>query len=321
MTPERAEYHRIMLMVGLRDKFDQEFDWALENEDPLSDIILSLTSCASDIEETIAVLHSFALDNDFDEEEVYALVLDDIRSRYLHGELSRAEVAQTLYSIATYLDKCWDEPWDDFLYLSYDLEEYEDGLISETEFIQRFDAWFLRGEPVRIFATKERFSHYTISWKHFVAMMSMIALSFIAIGITVALTGARDIGEFTQQDWIIFNYFALSELVIWGLALIFAKRCGKMLYCRSDAELAIVAAHKNDGLDRLPYPCVKVIFETNGIRRALIQSWDGYFCVTIDRFFFDTQTWHPVALQSNLESMQDVEVFLLDEDFVFSGSL
>ena len=150
MTPERAEYHRIMLMVGLRDKFDQEFDWALENENPLSDIILSLTSCASDTEETIAVLHSFALDNEFDEEEVYNLVLDDIRSRYLDGILSRSQVTTTLYSIANYLDAFWNEPWDKLTHLSNALELYEDKLISENAFIECFDAWLLRNEHLDV---------------------------------------------------------------------------------------------------------------------------------------------------------------------------
>ena len=48
MTPETAEYYRAMLLVGIRDKFDAAFDDALETEDPLTDLVLSLCTCISD---------------------------------------------------------------------------------------------------------------------------------------------------------------------------------------------------------------------------------------------------------------------------------
>ena len=42
MTPEMVEYHRAMLLVGLGDRFYRAFDEALEQENPLSELILSL---------------------------------------------------------------------------------------------------------------------------------------------------------------------------------------------------------------------------------------------------------------------------------------
>ena len=79
MTPESAEYHRLMLMVGLRDRFDQEFDQALEQENPLSDLILNLSSCVSDFDEASSILHSYAVDNKFDEQKVFDLVDGNVK--------------------------------------------------------------------------------------------------------------------------------------------------------------------------------------------------------------------------------------------------
>ena len=59
MTPERAAYHALMLSVGFRDAYEQEFDEALEVEDPISDLILALTSVTTDINATIAKLRHF----------------------------------------------------------------------------------------------------------------------------------------------------------------------------------------------------------------------------------------------------------------------
>ena len=50
MTPERAAYHRLMLLSGLREEFDRELDLALETEDPITDPVLDLAFCMSDPE-------------------------------------------------------------------------------------------------------------------------------------------------------------------------------------------------------------------------------------------------------------------------------
>ena len=45
MTLERAYYHKLMLEVGLTERFDQELDTMLEQEDPLSELTLALSTC------------------------------------------------------------------------------------------------------------------------------------------------------------------------------------------------------------------------------------------------------------------------------------
>ena len=146
VTPEIVEYHRAMLLVGLDDRFFRAFDEALEQEDPLSDLILSLCTCISDETEVLCILREYTLDHPFDEQVVCDLILDDIRSRYLAGELSRADAVNLLYSIVWKLDKFYDDPWNDLTTLSYDLELWDDGFITEEVFNQCFDSWFFRGE-------------------------------------------------------------------------------------------------------------------------------------------------------------------------------
>ena len=48
MTPERAAYHRLMLLSGLPEEYEQELDMALETEDPISPLVLDLAFCMSD---------------------------------------------------------------------------------------------------------------------------------------------------------------------------------------------------------------------------------------------------------------------------------
>ena len=57
MTPERAAYHRLMLLAGVQEEFEKELDDALETEDPITPPILDLAFCMSDLNRTISVLY------------------------------------------------------------------------------------------------------------------------------------------------------------------------------------------------------------------------------------------------------------------------
>ena len=156
VTPEIVEYHRAMLLVGLGDRFYRAFDEALEQENPLSDLFLSLCTCISDETEVLHILREYTLDHPFDEQTVCDLILDDIRSRYLAGALSRTEVVDLLYRIPRNLDKFYDEPWHSLTDLSYDLELLEENIITEEVFNQCFDSWLLRGKPLSAWALREK---------------------------------------------------------------------------------------------------------------------------------------------------------------------
>ena len=146
MTPEIAECYRLLLLVGIRDTFDISFDRALETEDPLTDLVLSLCTCISDNEQVLSVLREYTLNCRIDEQAVYNLVLEDVRNRYLTGKMTRADVSSTLYDIARNTGKFFEDPWYALTETYYELELYEDGYISEAVFNRCFDAWFFNRE-------------------------------------------------------------------------------------------------------------------------------------------------------------------------------
>ena len=146
MTPEIAEYYRAMLLAGIRDKFDAAFERALIEEEPLSDLVLSLCTCISDSEQVLQILREYTLNFNIDEHCVYDLVLEDLRDRYLAGRMSGADVVRTLYRIASLRVTLLVDPWWNVQDTNYVLELYEDNIINESVFNQCFDAWFLHGK-------------------------------------------------------------------------------------------------------------------------------------------------------------------------------
>jgi hypothetical protein len=158
MTPEQAEYHRAMLLIGLDDRFEKCFDEALEVEDPLSDVILALSTCISDREKVLSVLREYTLTHPFDEKTVRDMILEDVRSRYQSGKMDRVEMVTTLYDIVVTLDKSLDDSWNILTEPTYYLELYEEDLICEDVFDQCFDAWFDRGERLDPWALQREVS-------------------------------------------------------------------------------------------------------------------------------------------------------------------
>jgi hypothetical protein len=158
MTAEMAMYYSAMLRVGFGDSFYRAFDKALEEEDPLSDLTLLLCDCISDVNAVLHILREYTLDHAVDEQVVCDLILADVRVRYDSGEMSRVDVVTTLYDIARMLDKFWEEPWDYFMIMSYDLEMYEDGIINEEVFIKSFDAWWNGGERVDVWELQRKWN-------------------------------------------------------------------------------------------------------------------------------------------------------------------
>lgn len=148
MTPEYVEYYRAMLLAGIDDPFYRAFDRALEEEDPLSDLVLSLCTCVSDETAVLHILREYTLDHKPDDQAVCDLIVEDLRTRYLSGEMDRKTLGDTLYRIALKLDKLWEDPWCFLTSLAYDLELWEDGIISEDVFDQCFDSWLFQGKQL-----------------------------------------------------------------------------------------------------------------------------------------------------------------------------
>lgn len=146
MTPDQAQYYLLMLRMGEYDEYDRALDRLLEEQDPLSELVLELAFCMSDREQTISVLRNFLLDHPADEGKLMESQLDWVRTQYREKAMTALQASQYLYFLITEHD--WEEPWVS-LYRYCDVHElYEDGFISLTAFEQCFEAELLRGESL-----------------------------------------------------------------------------------------------------------------------------------------------------------------------------
>ena len=115
MTLERAYYHKLMLEVGLAESFDQELDEMLEQEDPLSELTLALSTCGGDRNEQIHILNDYILSvpkEQIDKDAVFSLVAEDFRTRYEQSPETLEQLTRQMGS-AAWLSGWWTEdPWN-----------------------------------------------------------------------------------------------------------------------------------------------------------------------------------------------------------------
>lgn len=156
MTPEQAMYHKVMLPLGVDDEYEQELDRLLEEQDPLSPLVLELVFCQSDRRETISVLHNFLLDHPADEEQVCGRILQNMTRRYLGKTMTPEEIANLLYQLSLPDGRYLDAPWDRLYDFTYDLEMYEDGLITREVWLTAFEDRLLCGGKPDVWAMQRK---------------------------------------------------------------------------------------------------------------------------------------------------------------------
>lgn len=145
MTPERAVYHRLMLLAGIHDEYERELDQALEVLDPIPEPELSLACCMSDLDQTASILYNYTLDHPADDQQVFDMLLTEVRRRYVGGELTAEETCELLSKFHQILRQTCDfsDLWIDLYAYLYDYELFDEGLISREVFVTAFDSLFL----------------------------------------------------------------------------------------------------------------------------------------------------------------------------------
>ena len=151
MKREDAFYHKLMLMTGLDDGYDEWLNCYLESENPLSDIVLELAWCGSDVDRTISVLHQFCTERPFDEAAVCDRIRAYFKEAYDKNRMSKEEITSAMYRLALNVG----DPGDFDIHLwggMYDLDGYyslaEDGIISWENFDFAFFSYIDSGIPV-----------------------------------------------------------------------------------------------------------------------------------------------------------------------------
>lgn len=100
MNREDAYYYKNLLMLGFSDEYTEWLNHRLETEDPLSDIVLELAYCSSDVKHAVSLLHMYCEEQQFD----VALVADRLRvffqGAYYSNKMSKEEVVTTMFRLA-----------------------------------------------------------------------------------------------------------------------------------------------------------------------------------------------------------------------------
>ena len=156
MTPERAAYHRLMLLAGKTEEFERELDFALETEDPITAPVLDLAFCMSDLNQTISVLYNYTLDYSVDEQQVYDMIMTELRRQYVGKQMNAGEVCEVLSKIQRICD--FDEPWLNLYTYLYEYELLDEGMISREVFETGFESVFLHGERIDVWALQKEYN-------------------------------------------------------------------------------------------------------------------------------------------------------------------
>ncbi|MBR3964170.1 MAG: hypothetical protein IKJ80_02050 [Clostridia bacterium] len=153
MKREDAFYHKILLMTGLDDGYDAWLNYYLESEDPLSDIVLELSCCGSDVNKIISTLHNYCAEQPFDVSAVCDRVRMFYHKEYYSKRMSKEEVISSMYRLARNVGDPGDAAFDDHLwgsmyYLDYYHALVKDGVISSENFDLAFFSYLDNGIPV-----------------------------------------------------------------------------------------------------------------------------------------------------------------------------
>ena len=149
MSYEYAACFRLLLLCGYTQELERYVDAALEEEDPLSPIILALSTTGGDDRKKLSILNEFLLDVkeseiDYDQ-TVFALVMDFLRDRAAEG-MPTKELCHLMYRLALSSERYFDEPWHTMYYMEDLHDEAEmDIYVSKEDFQLKFHAFFSDG--------------------------------------------------------------------------------------------------------------------------------------------------------------------------------
>lgn len=150
MIGEEAYYYRILLQNGFSDEYNEWLNKRLEEEDPLSDIVLELSFCSSDLNKTVSLLLNFAREKGFDSKVVCEKLRLFLKEAYHSHKMSNDEVISYMYTFACdYGDldadsDAWESMYDVTFY--YDLAD--GGVMDKEKVDSAFHAYLDYGIPI-----------------------------------------------------------------------------------------------------------------------------------------------------------------------------
>jgi len=148
MTREDAYFERILLLAGLWEGYDEWLGYYLENEEPLSDIVLELVDCHGDMKEVEHRLNLYCLEKPFDEESVHERLRLYLWENYKRGKMAKDEVLALMCRFSSRIIPYGTGVHSNFMALSDYYDLVKEGMIAEEKFDKAFCAYLERGERV-----------------------------------------------------------------------------------------------------------------------------------------------------------------------------
>lgn len=148
MTFEQAIYYKYLLICGFSDELNQHINNCLNNENPISDIIINLSTCGYDSKKILAVLNEFILrvpEEQIDYDKVFTLVLEFLRTQYVEEKLSIQKLTDLMYQISISTEKSIKNPWWTMNILGDLYSEAKAGYITMESFMDAFESFINEG--------------------------------------------------------------------------------------------------------------------------------------------------------------------------------
>ena len=151
MKREDAFYYMNLLLLGFCDGYDDWLNYYLETESPLSDIVLELSLCGSDVNKTVSLLHNYCAEQKFDEIDSHDKLRLFFKDAYHSNRMSKEEVVSTMYRLSLNIGDPGDfdiKLWGSMYYLDYYFSLAEDGIIPRENFDFAFFSYLDNGTPI-----------------------------------------------------------------------------------------------------------------------------------------------------------------------------
>jgi hypothetical protein len=152
MTYEYAVYYKLLLLCGYTDELYNFIDQALIEQDPISPVVLDLSSAGTDKNKLLSVLNAYLLDvNDSDIDyngTVLRLILAFLNRKYAQEAMPMAELTKLMCHIVDYTDRVYGDPWRTMFELGILFDEAESGYICKESYLRQFHAFLNDGASI-----------------------------------------------------------------------------------------------------------------------------------------------------------------------------
>ena len=151
MKREDAFYYKNLLILGFSDGYEEWLKYCLETESPLSDIVLELSFCGSDVNKIVSLLHNYCAAQKFNEAASHDRLRLFFKEAYYSNRMTKEEVLSTMYRLSLNIDALGNfdiKLWGSMYYLDYYYRLAGDGVIPWENFDFAFFSYLNNGTPI-----------------------------------------------------------------------------------------------------------------------------------------------------------------------------